>query len=80
MLLSPHKRIRSPQIITPRTASLASVIGASKVKAHAQDNYESLKVIFNEMDTDHDRMLTYNEMFTFLNKKSMEKTGAPFDK
>ena len=31
------------------------------------------------MDTNHDRMVSYDEMYTFLNKRSMDKTDQPFD-
>jgi Ca2+-binding EF-hand superfamily protein len=39
-----------------------------------------MKIVFNQIDTDGDKMLTFDEVYNFLNSKAMETGGTPFDR
>jgi Ca2+-binding EF-hand superfamily protein len=38
-------------------------------------NIEAIRKIFAECDTDHNKGLSFDEVFRFLSKKNQERTG-----
>ena len=65
-------RVSASAIVTPRTNDPRSRIGVSPITAEIQDKYARLKEDFALIDTDGDKVLTFDEVYNFFNKKSMD--------
>ena len=64
--LSPDVRLSgTSNVITPRQSSR---IGVFRVRAEIQDEYEAIKKVFDKIDTNGDRQLSFDEVYTFFNE------------
>ena len=66
---SPRSSPRLSQLLAPSHRS-RNMIGVSSMNATQQERYEQLLNEFSEIDQNGDNMLTFNEVYNFLNKKS----------
>jgi Ca2+-binding EF-hand superfamily protein len=65
------------KVVAPRlTANFRPTIGAAPITASIQERLERLRKDFAEIDSNGDKMLTFDEIYSFLSKKA----GRDFDR